>query len=125
MTMVSGFILLGISSHQDLYMVFFTLFLIIYLISLLGNLTIILVIRLDDHLLHTPMYYLLSHLSLVDICGSGRAWAHLGEAGAAGGRRRRRTRRRCDLPIAVEEKGRSLPPGGHLLYDRYSVQAAG
>ncbi|XP_061477756.1 olfactory receptor 1361-like [Rhineura floridana] len=67
-TTVNEFILLGISSQQDWNVLFFTIFLIIYVITVLGNLTIVLAIRLDGHLLHTPMYFFLSNLSLVDIC---------------------------------------------------------
>ena len=44
----------------------FALFLGMYLTTVLGNLLIILLIRLDSHL-HTPMYFFLSHLALTDI----------------------------------------------------------
>ncbi|XP_061477677.1 olfactory receptor 1361-like [Rhineura floridana] len=67
-TTVSEFILLSISSRQEWNVLFFTIFLMIYVITVLGNLTIVLAIRLDGHLLHTPMYFFLSNLSLVDIC---------------------------------------------------------
>ncbi|KAL1785861.1 olfactory receptor 50 [Sigmodon hispidus] len=42
------------------------LFLAMYLTTVLGNLLIILLIRLDSHL-HTPMYFFLSHLAFTDI----------------------------------------------------------
>ncbi|XP_057565352.1 olfactory receptor 7A17-like [Hippopotamus amphibius kiboko] len=45
----------------------FGLFLSMYLITVFGNLLIILAVNLDPHL-HTPMYFFLSHLSFVDIC---------------------------------------------------------
>ncbi|ELK38390.1 Olfactory receptor 1J2 [Myotis davidii] len=45
---------------------FFTLFLGMYLTTVLGNLLIILLIRLDSRL-HTPMYFFLSHLAFSDI----------------------------------------------------------
>ncbi|XP_057564300.1 olfactory receptor 7A10-like [Hippopotamus amphibius kiboko] len=38
-----------------------------YLITMFGNLLIILAIISDSHL-HTPMYFFLSHLSFIDIC---------------------------------------------------------
>ncbi|XP_028360988.1 olfactory receptor 1J4-like [Phyllostomus discolor] len=63
---VSEFLLLGLpilSEHQG---VFFTLFLGMYLTTVLGNLLIILLIRLDSRL-HTPMYFFLSHLALTDV----------------------------------------------------------
>ncbi|CAN0514571.1 unnamed protein product [Rangifer tarandus platyrhynchus] len=46
--------------------VFFALFLGVYLITVVGNLLIVLLIRLDSRL-HTPMYFFLSHLALTDI----------------------------------------------------------
>uniref|UniRef100_A0A8C7DVM2 Olfactory receptor n=1 Tax=Naja naja TaxID=35670 RepID=A0A8C7DVM2_NAJNA len=67
-TIILDFILLGISSQPECDMWLFAIFLIMYVIAVLGNLVIILAIRLDHHLLHTPMYYFLSNLSLVDIC---------------------------------------------------------
>uniref|UniRef100_A0A8D0BJR4 Olfactory receptor n=1 Tax=Salvator merianae TaxID=96440 RepID=A0A8D0BJR4_SALMN len=67
-TTISEFILLGISSRQDWNIVLFIIFLTMYIITVLGNITIVLAIRLNSHLYHTPMYFLLSNLSLVDIC---------------------------------------------------------
>uniref|UniRef100_A0A8D0BE38 Olfactory receptor n=1 Tax=Salvator merianae TaxID=96440 RepID=A0A8D0BE38_SALMN len=67
-TTVSEFILLSISSRQDWNIVLFIIFLIMYIITVLGNITILLAITLNNHLFHTPMYFLLSNLSLVDIC---------------------------------------------------------
>nr|XP_056705956.1 uncharacterized protein LOC130477894 [Euleptes europaea] len=67
-TVVSEFILLSISSRQDWNRLLFPIFLIMYTIIVLGNLTIVLAIRMDGQLLQIPMYFLLSNLSLVDIC---------------------------------------------------------
>ncbi|XP_043834830.1 LOW QUALITY PROTEIN: olfactory receptor 1361-like, partial [Dromiciops gliroides] len=64
---VSEFILLGLSEQPEQQTLLFFLFLIMYLITGLGNLLIILVIRASS-CLHTPMYFFLSNLSLVDIC---------------------------------------------------------
>ncbi|XP_010598751.1 olfactory receptor 8S1-like [Loxodonta africana] len=47
----------------------FVLFLVIYLLTLMGNLMMLLVIRGDSHL-HTPMYFFLGHLSFLDVCYS-------------------------------------------------------
>ncbi|KAM7140265.1 olfactory receptor 7A10-like isoform 1-T1 [Molossus nigricans] len=55
------------SEEQELQPLIFGLFLSMYLITVLGNLLIILAVSSDSHL-HTPMYFFLSNLSLVDIC---------------------------------------------------------
>ncbi|KAM9095523.1 olfactory receptor 1361-like [Sarcophilus harrisii] len=64
---ISGFILLGLSDQPEQQRVLFFLFLLMYLVTGLGNLLIILAISSDPHL-HTPMYFFLSNLSLIDIC---------------------------------------------------------
>ena len=66
---VSEFILLGLSSRPEDQKPLFILFLIIYLVTITGNLLIILAIRSDPQL-HTPMYFFLSFLSFIDICFS-------------------------------------------------------
>ncbi|XP_068930049.1 olfactory receptor 1L4-like [Petaurus breviceps papuanus] len=63
----SGFILLGLSSNPQLQKPLFAIFLGMYLVTLLGNLLIIMVIR-SNSTLHTPMYFFLSILSFTDIC---------------------------------------------------------
>ncbi|XP_042531590.1 olfactory receptor 5D13-like [Dipodomys spectabilis] len=64
-----SFILLGFSEYPDLQVPLFLVFLTIYTVSVLGNLGMITIIRLNPKL-HTPMYFFLSHLSLVDFCYS-------------------------------------------------------
>ena len=66
-TQISEFILLGLSEEQELQPLIFGLFLCMYLITVFGNLLIILAISSDYHL-HTPMYFFLSNLSFVDLC---------------------------------------------------------
>ncbi|XP_060109468.1 olfactory receptor 1-like [Heteronotia binoei] len=66
-TEVSEFLLQGFSLQPELERLFFLLFLSIYLLILLGNVTIILLIRSDTQLLQTPMYFLLSNLALADL----------------------------------------------------------
>ncbi|XP_047731745.1 olfactory receptor 2W3 [Prionailurus viverrinus] len=61
-----NFILLGFSNHPHLERILFVVILIAYLLTLVGNTTIILVSRLDPHL-HTPMYFFLTHLSFLDL----------------------------------------------------------
>uniref|UniRef100_A0A8D1SIM4 G-protein coupled receptors family 1 profile domain-containing protein n=1 Tax=Sus scrofa TaxID=9823 RepID=A0A8D1SIM4_PIG len=68
-TSISDFLLLGFSPHPDQQPLLFGLFLAMYLITVLGNLLIILVIVSDTHL-HTPMYFFLANLSFIDTCFS-------------------------------------------------------
>ncbi|XP_015283042.1 PREDICTED: olfactory receptor 1020-like [Gekko japonicus] len=66
-TQVVEFVFLGFSGIPDSHIYLFLPFLAIYLVTVLGNLTICTLIQLDPSL-HTPMYYFLSHLSCLDIC---------------------------------------------------------
>ncbi|XP_027476178.1 olfactory receptor 7A17-like [Zalophus californianus] len=66
-TGISEFLLLGLSEEPELQNIIFGLFLCVYLITVLGNLLIILAVSSDSHL-HTPMYFFLASLSFVDIC---------------------------------------------------------
>ncbi|XP_036624399.1 olfactory receptor 2G3-like [Trichosurus vulpecula] len=63
----AGFILLGFSDQPQLEMVLLFAISIFYILTLLGNTTIILVSYLDPKL-HTPMYFFLSNLSFLDLC---------------------------------------------------------
>ncbi|XP_003801932.1 olfactory receptor 1F12 [Otolemur garnettii] len=66
-TNVSEFLLLGFSSWPGQQVLLFALILCLYLTGIFGNLLILLVIG-SDHRLHTPMYFFLANLSLVDLC---------------------------------------------------------
>ncbi|XP_036859894.2 olfactory receptor 8S1-like [Manis javanica] len=68
-SLFSEFILLGLSADPQTQILLFMLFLVIYLLTLIGNLTMLLVIRADSHL-HTPMYFFLRQLSFLDLCHS-------------------------------------------------------
>ncbi|XP_040464461.1 olfactory receptor 1019-like [Falco naumanni] len=68
-TTVDEFILLGITDTWELQVILFVLLLLICVTSLVGNLGMIALIRFDSRL-HTPMYYFLCHLSLVDLGNS-------------------------------------------------------
>ncbi|XP_036852642.1 olfactory receptor 5B3-like [Manis javanica] len=68
-TEVTQFVLLGLTDDPGLQVPLFIVFTLIYLITLIGNLGIIVLILLDSRL-HTPMYFFLSNLSLVDFCYS-------------------------------------------------------
>nr|XP_027798174.2 olfactory receptor 481 isoform X1 [Marmota flaviventris] len=65
-TMVTEFIILGLTEDPTLCSIFFVVFLGIYVITILGNTSIIMLIRRSPQL-HTPMYLFLSHLAFVDI----------------------------------------------------------
>ncbi|XP_062968952.1 olfactory receptor 1A1-like [Cynocephalus volans] len=60
------FILLGVNGQQEQEYIFFILFLVIYPVTLIGNLLIIWAIHSDVRL-HIPMYFFLANLSLVDV----------------------------------------------------------
>ena len=64
---VTEFVLLGLSNSQELQPFLFLIFSLLYLAILLGNFLIILTVTSDSRL-HTPMYFLLANLSLIDIC---------------------------------------------------------
>ncbi|MBZ3874296.1 Olfactory receptor 7G1 [Sciurus carolinensis] len=66
-TAISKFRLLGLTEDPSLQTLIFSLFLSMYLDTILGNLLIILAVSSDPHL-HTPMYFFLSNLSFTDIC---------------------------------------------------------
>ncbi|XP_062972943.1 olfactory receptor 5F1-like [Elgaria multicarinata webbii] len=68
-TVVSEFIFMGFADQPELKIPIFTLFLLIYIITVVGNLGMILLIRLDTQL-HTPMYFFLSNLAFLDFCYS-------------------------------------------------------
>ncbi|KAM4846938.1 olfactory receptor 5B3-like [Thomomys bottae] len=68
-TEATQFILLGLTDDPALQGDLFVTFLIIYIITLAGNLGMVLLILLDSRL-HTPMYFFLGNLSLVDFCYS-------------------------------------------------------
>ncbi|XP_073096076.1 olfactory receptor 8A1 isoform X2 [Manis javanica] len=66
---VTEFILGGLASRPELQLPLFLLFLAIYSVTVVGNLGMFTLICLNAQL-HTPMYYFLSNLSLVDLCYS-------------------------------------------------------
>ncbi|KAM3823619.1 olfactory receptor 10A7-like [Vipera latastei] len=64
---VTTFILLGFSKLPQMGILLFTLFFIIYSLSIVGNLLIVLLV-VADHRLHTPMYFFLVNLSSLETC---------------------------------------------------------
>ncbi|XP_053903548.1 olfactory receptor 14A16-like [Malaclemys terrapin pileata] len=65
-TTVTEFLLLGFSDVRELQILNFVVFLVIYLVALVGNLLIFMAIAFDHHL-HIPMYFFLMNLSIIDL----------------------------------------------------------
>ncbi|KAB0371355.1 hypothetical protein FD755_017764 [Muntiacus reevesi] len=68
-TRVTEFVFLGITQSRELGWVLFAFLSLVYLTTLLGNLLIMVAVTWDSRL-HTPMYFLLRNLSVLDICFS-------------------------------------------------------
>ncbi|XP_074076056.1 olfactory receptor 14C36-like [Macrotis lagotis] len=66
-TIVTEFLLLGFSDNQELQILYALLFFLFYLSGLMGNLLIVIITTFDRRL-HTPMYFFLRNLSIVDAC---------------------------------------------------------
>ncbi|XP_069505998.1 olfactory receptor 4S2-like [Ambystoma mexicanum] len=66
-TTVETFILLSFSHNPNLQIVLFLVFLMVYVLTLFGNLLIIVTVKTDSSL-HSPMYFFLSNLSFTDLC---------------------------------------------------------
>ncbi|XP_004716475.2 olfactory receptor 5P3-like [Echinops telfairi] len=65
-TIVTEFIILGLTEDPTVGAILFVMFLAIYVVTLMGNISIIILIRSSPQL-HTPMYLFLCHLAFVDI----------------------------------------------------------
>ncbi|XP_077317146.1 olfactory receptor 6N1-like [Lithobates pipiens] len=66
-TVVTEFIILGFPSLKRIYPLMFLLFLLIYIFTVAGNITIFIAV-LRNYKLQIPMFYLLNHLSAMEIC---------------------------------------------------------
>ncbi|XP_062992631.1 olfactory receptor 6C4-like [Elgaria multicarinata webbii] len=66
-TVVKEFILLGFGNIHEFQILLFLVFLVIYLVTMVGNLLIVVLVTLDQHL-HTPMYFFLVNLSCLEMC---------------------------------------------------------
>nr|XP_004670208.2 olfactory receptor 4K2 [Jaculus jaculus] len=63
---VSEFVLLGLSNSWELQIFFFVVFSLFYVATMLGNSLIVITVTADSHL-HSPMYFLLTNLSIIDM----------------------------------------------------------
>ena len=66
---MTEFVLLGLTQNSKLQKIIFVLFLVVYIISVVGNLFIMVTIIVSP-LLGSPMYFFLAYLSLIDACYS-------------------------------------------------------
>ncbi|XP_040318314.1 olfactory receptor 4F4 [Herpailurus yagouaroundi] len=66
-SMVTEFIFLGLSNSQEFQILLLVFFFIFYVGIVFGNLLIVITVASDSHL-HSPMYFLLANLSLIDLC---------------------------------------------------------
>ncbi|CAM9399983.1 unnamed protein product, partial [Bubo scandiacus] len=81
-TCITEFILLGFGDLLDLPVTPFLLFLVIYMVTMMGNILILMVVVADQHL-HTPMYLFLSNLSCLEMCYSSTILPKLPSLAAA------------------------------------------
>uniref|UniRef100_A0A8B9XJX4 G-protein coupled receptors family 1 profile domain-containing protein n=1 Tax=Bos mutus grunniens TaxID=30521 RepID=A0A8B9XJX4_BOSMU len=68
-TWVPEFVFLGLSQTQELQLVLFLVFLFVYITTVMGNLLIMVTVTSDSRF-HTPMYFLLQNLAIIDLCFS-------------------------------------------------------
>ncbi|XP_070592390.1 olfactory receptor 5AS1-like [Erythrolamprus reginae] len=68
-TLMENLILLGFTDRLVLKNILFVIFLLIYIITVVGNTVITWVVKINSHL-QTPMYFFLSNLSFLDLCYS-------------------------------------------------------
>ncbi|KAH0500016.1 Olfactory receptor 5AC1 [Microtus ochrogaster] len=68
-TLLTEFVLRGITDSPELQVPLFLVFFFIYVITMVGNLGLIFLIWKDPHL-HTPMYLFLGNLAYSDACTS-------------------------------------------------------
>ncbi|XP_055456521.1 olfactory receptor 8K5-like [Psammomys obesus] len=68
-TSLPGFILMGITENSELQLPLFGVFFTIYVVTLVSNLGMIILTKLDAHL-HTPMYFFIRHLAFIDLGNS-------------------------------------------------------
>ncbi|XP_006742208.1 olfactory receptor 145-like [Leptonychotes weddellii] len=68
-SLVTEFILMGLTKYSEIQLPLFFLFLGIYIVTVAGNMGLVTLIGQNSHL-HTPMYYFLFNLSFIDLCYS-------------------------------------------------------
>ncbi|XP_044086003.1 olfactory receptor 4F15-like [Neovison vison] len=71
-SVVSEFVFLGLTNTWEIQLLLFIFSFLFYLASMMGNLVIVFTVTLDTHL-HSPMYFLLANLSVIDMLFSSIA----------------------------------------------------
>ena len=66
---VTEFILLGFRTSPEVWILLFLFFLLIYMVTVVGNISMLVVTKIDSRL-HTPMCFFLRNLSYLDLCYS-------------------------------------------------------
>ncbi|XP_058383624.1 olfactory receptor 8K5-like [Diceros bicornis minor] len=66
LTLLTEFILMGVTRWPELQVPLFWIFLIIYTVTVVGNLGMIILTQVDSRL-HTPMYFFIKHLAFIDL----------------------------------------------------------
>ncbi|KAM9219843.1 LOW QUALITY PROTEIN: olfactory receptor 8K5-like [Dugong dugon] len=66
LTVLTEFILMGVTRHPELQLPLFVVFVVIYMIIVVGNLGLIILTKVDSHL-HVPMYFFIRHLAFIDL----------------------------------------------------------
>ncbi|XP_062951083.1 olfactory receptor 8K5-like [Cynocephalus volans] len=69
LTFLTEFVLMGVTRRPELQLPLFGIFLIIYMITVMGNLGMIVLTKVDSRL-HTPMYFFIRHLAFLDLGNS-------------------------------------------------------
>ncbi|XP_066485634.1 olfactory receptor 1E16-like [Tiliqua scincoides] len=75
-TMITEFVLLGFGDVYNLKILLLLSFLLIYIVTITGNILIMTLIVLNQHL-HTPMYFFLGNLSTLEACYSSSIWPRM------------------------------------------------
>uniref|UniRef100_A0A8D0E515 Olfactory receptor n=1 Tax=Salvator merianae TaxID=96440 RepID=A0A8D0E515_SALMN len=81
-----GFILLGFGGFREIQVLLFLIFLIIYAVTITGNMIIVTLVVIDQNL-HTPMYFFLGNLSFLEACYSSNIFPQMLLALLTGDRR--------------------------------------
>jgi len=69
LSLLTEFILMGVTRQPELQAPLFGIFLTIYTVTVVGNLGMIILTQMDSHL-HTPMYFFIKHLAFIDLGNS-------------------------------------------------------